>query len=60
MSKEVYANVATNAYARLTDPGPYAQRGPGKSEAARANANAMHKEGSSIYNVDEIVDVTLK
>ena len=34
MDTAVYANVATTAYARPTDPGPYAQHGPGDSAAS--------------------------
>ena len=43
MDTAVYANVATTAYARPTDPGPYAQHGPGDSAAKQAAANAIHK-----------------
>ena len=43
MDAEVYDNVTTADYARPTDPGPYAQHGPGDSEATRSEANEINK-----------------
>ena len=48
MDTEVYANVATTSCEIPTDPGPYAQHGPDDSAAARADANAIYKEGRII------------
>ena len=56
----MYANVETTAYTRPTEPGPYAQHGPGDSAAAQADANAIHKEGRRIYDLEENVDSLLK
>ena len=42
------------------EPGPYAQRGSGKSAAARADANTMHKEVMRIYYLNKNVDAALK
>ena len=60
MDAAVYDTVTTMAYARPTGPGPYAQHGPGDSASALADANAIHKEGRIIYNLDNNVDVALK
>ena len=55
----VYGNVATKAYASPTEPVPYAQHGPGDSEAARSDTNGIHNKGRIIYNLDSNVDVAL-
>ena len=60
MEAEVYDNVSTMAYTRPTEPVPYAQHGPGKSAAAQTDANAIHKGGRIIYNLDDNVDAALK
>ena len=60
MDAAVHVNVSITAYTRPMDPGPYVQHGPYDSAAARADANAMHKEGRIIYNPDKNVDATLK
>ena len=60
MDASVYSDVATTAYARPKDPGPYAQHGPGNSEVKQSNKNAIHKEGRRIYDLDENVDAALK
>ena len=43
MDAVVYDNVATTDYAIPTEPGPYAQQGPGESVAERSNVNTIHK-----------------
>ena len=43
MDAAVYANVANTRYTRPTDPGPYAQHGPGYTAAARADNNSIYK-----------------
>ena len=60
MDTEVYANVATTAYARPAEPGPYAQHGPGNSAAAQPEANKIHKEARRIYDLDKNIDAALK
>ena len=52
VDKAVYSNIATAAYARPTQPGPYAQHGPGDSVAAQADENVIHKERRRIYDLD--------
>ena len=60
MVTEVYANLTNTGYTRLTEPGSYAQHGPGDTAAAQANTNAIHKEERRIYNLDENVNAALK
>ena len=60
MEGAVYANVSTTAYTRPTEPGPYKQHGQGDSAAAQADANAIHKEGRRIYDLNENVESVLK
>ena len=60
MDAAVYANAATTDYVRPTEPGPYAQHGPGESAAAQADKNAIYKEGRRIYDLDNNVDAALK
>ena len=60
MDAAVYDNVSTTAYASPTEPGIYAQHRPDDLEAAWAYANAIHKEGRRIYDLDKTVDATLK
>ena len=55
-----YADVATTAYTRTTEPGPYAQHGKGDSAEVRADANATHKYGSRIYELENNLDAALK
>ena len=43
MDTAAYANVATTAYERPDEPGPYAKYGPGDSVAARSDENVIHK-----------------
>ena len=40
MDAAVYANAATTDYVRPTEPGPYAQHGPGESEAPMVGRTA--------------------
>ena len=44
MDAEVYANMATTWYTRLTDPVSYVQHEPGDTAAAQANDNGIHME----------------
>ena len=60
MDAEFYSNVGKTSYTRPTDPGTYAQHGPGNSAAAQANKNAIHKEGRRIYDLDNNIDAALK
>ena len=60
MDAAVYANVATTSYATPTDPGPYAQHGPGDSAEAQSDANTIHKYGTRIYDLDKNVDAALE
>ena len=60
MDAAVYANFSAKAYARPTEPGTYAQHGPGDSTAPRADDNAIHKEGIRIYEIDKNLYDALK
>ena len=60
MDTAVYANVATTAYAKPTEPGPYSQHRPGESAAAQSYANAIHKEGRRVYYLDKNVNAAPK
>ena len=60
METSVYDNVAITTYKIPTEPGPYEQHGPGNSEEAQYDANAIHKEGRRIYDLEQNVDAALK
>ena len=60
MDAEVYANMATTQYTRLTYVVPYVQHEPGETAAAQANANVIHKEERGLYNIYGNIDAALK
>ena len=47
MDAEVYANMATTQYTRLTYVVPYVQHDPGYTATAESNDNVIHMSGDT-------------